>query len=125
MTEEEMNVAIAEACGWKITQISVNEPNDDVTITPPGKDVNAWRDAGLKIPNYCRDLNAMHEAYNANIQGEDDLEDSFTIWLGVICCGDPISNRPNLSDAQIAVVSNASARQRAEAFLRTVGKWQE
>jgi hypothetical protein len=59
------------------------------------------------IHNYCGDLNAMHEA-------ENTLE-NHQLWMvetalaGIVHVDTPIAH--------------ATARQRAEAFLRTVGKW--
>jgi hypothetical protein len=62
MNTQEQNIRIAELCGWKITQVSVNESNDDVTFTPPGKEVDAWRDANVRLPDYCNSLDAMAQA---------------------------------------------------------------
>jgi len=56
--------------------------------------------------NYCTDLNAMHEAeHNLTVR---QFEDYLMELLDVI-------DEPIL----------ASARQRAEACLRTLGKWEE
>jgi hypothetical protein len=52
------------------------------------------------LPNYLNDLNAMHEAEETlNGQQSDAYFRRITSW--------------------------ATATQRAEAFLRTIGKWQE
>jgi len=58
------------------------------------------------ILNYCNDLNAMHEAEKTLRGGE---------WDAYVDL---------LADTWIQV-AHATARQRAEAFLRTLGKWEE
>jgi hypothetical protein len=79
MTNEQINIAIAEACGGK------------------------WH-----IPDYCSDLNAMHEV-EENLLGDS--------WIGYI---------NQLADIEGSLFGiRATARQRAEAFLRTLGKWEE
>jgi hypothetical protein len=56
--------------------------------------------------NYCTDLNAMHEAETTLL-----AHDLWTMAYNL-----PYSGALNF---------RASARQRAEAFLRTLGKWEE
>lgn len=56
--------------------------------------------------NYCNDLNAMQEAIT--LLDSDQFADF--IWALM-----SLSHEPMLS----------TARQRAEAFLRTIGKWEE
>lgn len=99
MTDDQINAAIAEACGW--TEIQECTCWDDVSRgKAPGK-------IGLKhIEDYCNDLNAMHEA-------EHSL---------------PYVQLCDYLDRLISVSFEAAlapARQRAEAFLRTLGKWEE
>jgi hypothetical protein len=61
----------------------------------------------LMPPDYCNDLNAMHEAENSIPHPS-----YFYIYnLTEVCGGE---NR----------IYRASAAQRAEAFLRTFGKWE-
>jgi hypothetical protein len=66
-------------------------------------------DAGYvrTCPSYCSDLNAMHEAEKMLLDTED--------WVGY---------HDELRD-MIFPVWHATARQRAEAFLRTINKWKE
>jgi hypothetical protein len=59
------------------------------------------------IPNYCADLNAMHKA-------EWSLTDD-QLWR--------MARNIERNDEQWYF--RATARQRAEAFLRTLGKWEE
>ena len=102
MTNQEINIAIAEACGW-------------TNFTPNTIQYTARRADGKwdLIPDYCNDLNAMHEAEKA-------LGNRLPVYrefLALIVTDDP-TNRHNER-------AFATARQRAEAFLRTLGKWEE
>lgn len=90
MTNEQINVAIAEACGWK----GCPECNDPIC-------------EDNFIPNYCKNLNAMHQA-------EWSLTDD-QLWR--------MAREIERNDEQWYF--RATARQRAEAFLRTLGKWKE
>jgi hypothetical protein len=98
MSEQQINAAIAEACGkvWKSDNVVLYRVDDEYSQNPP---------------DYCNDLNLMHEAEKILTD-----EDYFNYC------------RHFLPDAQNAVISQgrtATARQRAEAFLRTLGKWEE
>jgi hypothetical protein len=64
------------------------------------------------IPNYCTDLNAMHEA-------EKMLKEKGLVSKYEMTLGRNGGNRFNWSKI------HTTARQRAEAFLRTLGKWEE
>lgn len=100
MTDEKINATIAEACGWV--------PDCDRGI--------CWDQHGAAIitpPNYCGCLNAMHEAEKAltKAQWQEFVDHLAKGWGSV-------------SDSW-KDVCHATARQRAEAFLRTLGKWEE
>lgn len=61
------------------------------------------------LPDYLNDLNAMHDAEKA-------LGLSYDRWtreLRAIC------------ERDRRCIESATASQRAEAFLRTIGKWEE
>ena len=71
------------------------------------------RDAtGKRVANYLNDLNAMHEAEMVltHEQRIDHME-----WLGM--CSDDYGHK-------VWAYVHATAAQRAEAFLRTLGKWE-
>ena len=93
MTDKQINIAIAEAQG--LTRESLGPDWD-------------------KRPDYCNDLNAMHEAEKVLIS-DASMRRSYLEWLGWI--DDYITSAVN--------ICHAAARQRAEAFLRTIGKWEE
>jgi len=103
MNDEEINRAIAEHLGWKFIPChddGFGRATGERWLDPDG-------DIGLTPPDYCRDLNAMHEA-------EKTLE-NHQLWIvttalaGIVHVDTPIAH--------------STARQRAEAFLWTVGKW--
>jgi len=99
MTDKQINAAIAKACGW--TQVNAAHRS--------GKAPGANYVGGEFIPNYCTDLNAMHEA-------EKVLRDKELLFE----YGMHIS-----SSHHYEYLLRATARERAEAFLRTLGKWEE
>lgn len=96
--EIEINKAIAEACGWQYDE----EMRQWITIEPRGR---FWHESA---PNYCNDLNAMHEAEKFL---DDRQWEEYTDELSDMC------GRAN------AITS--TARERAEVFRRILGKWKE
>ena len=104
MRYEQQQIAIAKACG------RVQRP--DGLWFPEGKDYGS---AG--IPNYLNDLNAMHEAEKVlDPKGKDC---GYEYWLRTVC------HIPERESAKGRYFYRATASQRAEAFLRTIGKWEE
>lgn len=93
MTDEQINAAIAEACGWK------------GNVLDRDMEGNLWPSYP---PRYCTDLNAMHEAEKTH-RASGDWHEYIQI-LDTLSEVDPIY---------------ATARQRAEAFLKTLGLWKE
>jgi len=116
MTEQEQRIAIAESVGW-----TWKDDNDDCfcwhisTGAYVGKPIFS-SSSGTKLtesdhlPNYLIDLNAMHEAENV-------LFESNT-W-------NASEYEHRLSKITTSWCWYATAAQRAEAFLRTIGKWKE
>ena len=101
MTDEQINRAIAEACGW--TDFVIH-PEFGLMGTPP--DTHGLRTA---VDYYTVDLNAMHEA-------EKTLTNASMYVMEV-------QLKYVLSAGEFYF--HATARQRAEAFLKTLGKWEE
>ena len=99
MTEKQINIAIAEACGWKY------EKNE--THAPDGA---FWWSKKPEFPDYCSDLNAMHEA-------EKIFDNALYCRYIDELCTQAIKGKN--------CMYLATAAQRAEAFLRTIGKWKE
>jgi len=87
MTNEQINIAIAEACGWA-----------HPSVQP------------YAFPDYCNDLNAMHEAEMV-IKKDSNLWKCYESFLARIVSGD-------------CGMFHITANQRAEAFLKAFGKWE-
>lgn len=104
MTNEQINVAIAQACGW--TEIADNSDWGWLGRSP-------YYGGRWPIPNYCECLNAMHEAQQCIA---DTLWEDYIKALAKVTGAEDSCGRDFLC---------ATARQRAEAFLRTIGKWEE
>jgi hypothetical protein len=104
MKPEQQRITIAEACGWTnvAPQIvkNVKRQGDDITV-------GIWSDDGW-IPDYLNDLNAMHEAENTVIKPQ-------RLWYHYCL---------RLEGRSFQESTGATAAQRAEAFLRTIGKWE-
>jgi hypothetical protein len=64
--------------------------------------------------NYCTDLNAMHEA--EKVLAPKKWNNFSENWWNYY---------HHLLDGDVHKTIHATARQRAEAFLRTLGKWEE
>jgi hypothetical protein len=116
MTDEAMQVAIAEELGW--TEVDQKHgrykwSEDGETRLP-----KQWHRVGADfhgLPDYLNDLNAMHEAE----KGLDvALRDAYFDHLWNIC-----DKAQRMAPVSRWLVPNATARQRAEAFLRTVERW--
>jgi len=111
MTPEKQRIAIAEACGWRIERRDIT----GYSVWEPGAEVPAQLTNNLenKLPDYLSDLNAMHEAELAMF-GKDWDEEPWARYKD--CLYQVIELHRH--------VLNATAAQRAEAFLRTIGKWE-
>ena len=103
MTPDKQRIAIAEACG-----IVSEDKWGSLYKTPRG----ILRDC----PDYLNDLNAMHEA-------EKVLPDGHTYWEFIRILDDIVKHGPHID--YVADRASATAAQRAEAFLRTIGKWKD
>jgi hypothetical protein len=96
MNKEKQRIAIAKACGW-------------TKFTPDTIQFVARRSDGKwdLITDYLHDLNAMHEAENLVLRSAQQCRDYADA----------------LDDGNGGHF--ATAAQRAEAFIRTIGKWEE
>lgn len=115
MSPEAQRLAIAEACGWKKIGTD-NSWNWELN----GEDMGtSFHD----LPDYLSDLNAMHEAEEVllgkllpDMDGHPSL-DAWT-WYERALMGVSIKTKDSRA-------WHATAAQRAEAFLRTIGKWDD
>lgn len=102
MTNQQINQRIAEACGWK--------PKRQTKLTRTGHFKVSYENP----PDYCSDLNAMHEAEKV-------------LGNAVNAYGIKLMHLIQVTDKDCpsTFIWHATTRQRAEAFLRTLGKWEE
>jgi hypothetical protein len=101
MTDEQINAAIAEACG-----IVGKDQYGPLYQTPDG-----WV---VDCPQFATDLNAMHEA--EKVLAPKNWDRFSEKWWNYY---------HHLLDGDVQKTIHATARQRAEAFLRTLGKWED
>jgi hypothetical protein len=135
MTEHEQQIAIAERCGWKwyrrpATGPWAGKPHRTLyhpslhteyiaTLTPADmterecNPVFMWREGF--IPDYLHDLNAMHNAETACEVDHYPLREKFSAELQYVCD----------RDKSAWPMWRATAVQRSEALLRTIGKWKD
>lgn len=119
MSPEEQNIAIAEIRGWRKHESGLNfwhhpdECEDGACIHVDD------------IPNYTGDLNAMHEAEKVLTQEQkikrvQELCKIIDRELG----GAEIEPSDVCSPIELtSLFLDATAAQRAEAFLKALGKW--
>lgn len=114
MTPEAQNIAIAEACGWE-------RSDDEVKI-------QSWRHRdGLHhtttLPDYLNDLNACHEM--EKVLTNNQRREYARQLVKVTPLQYETANSNDNNDHRMAVffVVNATAAQRAEAFLKAKGLW--
>lgn len=133
MKAEDQIVAIAEACGWKHRLATVDNPIERGGFRLPnafGPSVEAWwHEADPEYtgvygapPRYLTDLNAMQVAQLTLTPTQQRI---FGMELGDILVDMMRCNgwiRGNEVRAE-CWLWNATAAQRAEALLRTIGKW--
>lgn len=96
MTPEQINIAIAESVGWKC-------PNE-------------WWPNEQASPDYYNDLNAIHEVM-MQLRLKAEVERGFR-WATL---NELLYELCNYSHWDTA---HATAAQRCESYLRTIGKWE-
>ena len=102
MTEQEMRIAIAEACGWKRKGYKMWTNPADLS----------WEYAS-GLPDYLNDLNAMHEAEKALDQ------------MQARAYADNLAESKQDGTCASCHMWHQSAAQRAEAFLKALNIWTE
>jgi hypothetical protein len=114
MTDEQINAAIAEACGWE-------------DVAPLKENLNVWigKHGGYyqNLEEYCTDLNAMNEAEETLTEEQRNFMFNYLMSIRWINASE--GERRGLGTQKKLSPARATARQRAEAFLRTLGKWEE
>jgi hypothetical protein len=120
MTTKAQRIAIAEACGWIL---------DSWRCADGGRrwikgELYAYENDigdGRTLPDYPGDLNAMHEAEKRLNAQQQDV---FAAYLGGLTGGRQIDFGAARINCSTKILF-ATAAQRAEAFLRTLDKWED
>ena len=105
MTPEQQRIAIAQACGWICA-------DDGFWDSPSQKIGIAEHLLHTAIPDYLNDLNAMHEAEKTTLKNDALLWHKYASFLDMDYCNQPYT-------------IGSTARQRAEAFLKTLNLWKQ
>jgi len=124
MTPEAQRIAIAEASGWTrvwdcaFRQWTQRSPDKAWATCDPDPNAN-WE--LHRLPDYLNDLNAMHEAEETLSRNQ-----RAEYWHEIIkLCNQHARLLNDFDRVGIFYQLHATAAQRAEAFLRTIGKWEE
>lgn len=125
MTPERQNLKIAEACEvqviyWKAKYDNHGRPDFSVFDTREEAENWPFKELGVesfinfaKIPNYTGDLNAMHEAEKVLRTPSGDVSDAIAL------------DRMHKYAELLGYAIDATASQRAEAFLRVLNLWED
>jgi hypothetical protein len=128
MKDTEINVAIEEILGrvWvkrviKWDYAAQKTVCEDVNLNEKGIDVYWFcngRRTIVEPKDYCGSLDAMHEAEKALSDGQYDIFEQELARVAGFVCHDEWP-----APSGLRKVISATAKQRAEAFLRTYDKW--
>ena len=114
MTDQEINIAIAEYCGYSNFRPCYKDESGKKVCYGVMADYPAQTKTMPWIPHYTEDLNAMHEA-EKNIRPKS-IGGDWGLWERYVeILGDQFTGSED--------VAFADAGERAEAYLRTIGKW--
>ena len=100
MSPEKQQRAIERICGWEAMPEGHYHPDNPI---------------GQTKPNYLNDLNACHEMEKVL------MEKGVNAWWSYVA----FINRHNPTPFGTETAVHATAAQRCEAFLRTLGLWEE
>jgi hypothetical protein len=119
LNDNEIIISIAEGCGWT-RDVAGQWLDPDRFYRPSGSLTYAQHSVEFNsggLPDFLNDLNAMHEVEKTlSVMGLARY--NFELHRIVV-------NQEGLTCEAAGWVTNATARQRAEAFLRTIGKWKD
>ncbi len=113
MSPEKQRIKIAEACGWRIQSDIPQEEKMMATMcwVRPG---NADWQSEL-LPDYLNDLNEMHEVVWYRRHDREFVQEY----------SKQLHKAVGVPEWATFAFENATATQRAEAFLRATGLWEE
>lgn len=118
MKPELQIMKIAEACGYIDPYVTTS--GSVIAWANRNEDGKTWGTVG--VPNYLDDLNAMHDACYYEFDGFPLVNPSIyaEALLDVVIRD---TNIPCIEGCFYHI--NATASQRAEAFLKAIGQWEE
>ena len=120
MSPQKQRIAIATACGLQnvapVIVRNVKYQGDDRTV-------GISSDSGW-IPDYLGDKDAMQEA--KKVLTDKGLMLEFVNQLvGIVCSAMGFRWDKVTADDHLILIANANAEQESEAFLKTLGLWEE
>lgn len=104
MTPEQQRLALAKWAGFKMCPVHL-----------------AYECCGNRVPDFLNDLNAVHELMARLDSAQYDGESGFTQTLAMVTQG---PNAP-INGWRFRPMQEATAAQRCEALLRTLGLWED
>ena len=108
MNTDKQRIAIAEYCG---TDVYINDKLWD-RVPDYLNDLNAMHEAEKTIPKRYKCIYTNHLTMVVGFDGETDMVDDYGEWS-------------TSKTTSLFSILNATATQKAEAFLKTIGKWEE
>jgi hypothetical protein len=123
MTDQEKNIAIAETQGW---QWWTHDTAGGIKWLLKGHQPESWNQTErpeilpgfISSPDYCHDLNAMHDVeLSLSLEEKDRMGEQLDIIVAKY--NDPLPIEKCLAKWQ------AKSNQRTEAYLRMKGLWKE
>lgn len=127
MKQEAQRIAIAEACGTlnlpktalKIEHLDFRGEDCGCYFLATYSDDSARPGYTGELPDYLNDLNTMHEAVRVGLKTVEQCSEYLDTLYRIV-------QNPHICPTTHAIAYvEAAAAQRAEAFLRTIGKWVE
>jgi hypothetical protein len=121
MNPEQQRIEIAKACGWELKSNGLSPmwswQNESLTHRIKWVAHKEMASQGV-LPDYINDLNSMHEA-EKTLDNDLDLDYSENLEIAT-------GARWGANNSyDMSKYRSATAAQRAEAFLRTLGLWEE
>lgn len=128
MTNESINIAVAESRGYKVSDhleygqygIVRKDSQRCIDSRRPAFEKNGILCDYAGLPNYCSSRDAMAEAINSL---DDDQVAVFAKHLKDIT--KPVFGTSHYRKKWWANFIKATGRQRAEAYLKTINKWKK
>lgn len=116
MNPLDQRITIAESVGWlEILWSQLTNPREAAEAKHYCRSNEQRRCEWL--PNYLTDLNAMHEVEKRLTLNQ---RETYYSWLIRIC-----DREHRMASINRWLAPTATAAQRAEAYLRTIGKWKD